>query len=234
MTDAFNIHAFRNVVRAAEADLYRELFRQHKNRIKVKKESVAVRNLARIFEAALALGNEKGFSAMSMRDLGARSGLSMGALYTYFTGKDALLDMIQQSSLNIIARIINDQVKENHPAPKKLSRAILAHLYLSEIMHPWFFFAFMEAKNLNKNARQKAIEIELCIENIFADIITAGQQAGVFRKVKSDLAAAMIKALLQDWYLKKWKYESRHVGVETYAGLITGMVESYLLISTET
>ncbi|MBW2209311.1 MAG: helix-turn-helix transcriptional regulator [Deltaproteobacteria bacterium] len=64
----------------------------------------------KISEATLSLSNEKGFSAMSMRDLSARAGLSMGALYSYFSNKDELLDMIQQQSLRVAAKVLVDQL----------------------------------------------------------------------------------------------------------------------------
>jgi len=39
----------------------------------------------------------------------------------------------------------------------------------------------------------------------------------------------MIKAILQDWYLKRWKYEMRNISVEQYASFLIDLVESYLL-----
>lgn len=222
--------AFEDLVNMSKKDMYREFFHQHKKQIKIKKEHVAVRNLIKISEATLALSNEKGFSAMSMRDLSAASGLSMGALYSCFSSKDDLLDMIQQESLRVATRVLGCRIEDIHDPHLKLKQAIFTHLYLSEVMHPWFYFSFMETKNLKKSARRKAIEIELFIEKIFIDIIAEGQKVGVFRDVNKEMIAGMIKALLQDWYLKKWKYDQRHVAVATYAEFIVGAVESYLLV----
>ncbi|MEA3361057.1 MAG: helix-turn-helix domain-containing protein, partial [Thermodesulfobacteriota bacterium] len=99
---------FKNRVRMSKEDMHREFFQKNRDRIKVKKETVAVKNLMKISEATLALSNEKGFSAMSMRDLSTEAGLSMGALYSYFSNKDELLDMIQQQSLRVTARVLVD------------------------------------------------------------------------------------------------------------------------------
>jgi len=224
-----DFEAFKELVTVSKEDMYREFFRQNRERIKIKKEHVAVQNLIRISEATLALSNRKGFSAMSMRDLSTASGLSMGALYSCFSSKDELLTMIQQESILVATRVLDSRTEGIDDPRLKLRQAIFAHLYLSEIMHPWFYFAYMETKNLKKEARRKAIEIELSIEKIFADIIDEGQREGVFRGVDRDLTAGMIKALLQDWYLKKWKYGRRNVQVEEYAGFLVEVVESYLL-----
>jgi len=47
--------------------------------------------------------------------------------------------------------------------------------------------------------------------------------------VNAELLASMIKGMLQDWYLKRWKYEGRNVSTEEYAAALMGLVESYLL-----
>ena len=227
--DTLDFDTFKELVHVSKKEMYREFFRRHRERIKVKKEPVAIRNLIRISEATLDLSNRKGFSAMSMRDLSTASGLSMGALYSYFSSKDDLLDMIQEESLALATRVLTTRIGNARDPHLKLKQAIVAHLYLSEEMHPWFYFSFMETKNLKKSARRKAIEIELFIERIFIDIIEAGQRTGVFRQINGKLAAGMIKALLQDWYLKKWKYDQRHVALEAYAGFLLDVVDAYLL-----
>ena len=45
----------------------------------------------RIFEAALTLFRERGFDATTMRDVAARSELSLGAAYHYFPSKEAIV-----------------------------------------------------------------------------------------------------------------------------------------------
>ena len=224
-----DLNAFKKRVNMSKADMYREFFQEHREKIKVKKEDVAVKNLIKISEATLALSNQKGFSAMSMRDLSAEAGLSMGALYSYFSSKDELLDMIQQQSMRVAARVLVDQLAGIHDPHLKLKQAIYAHLYLSEIMHPWFYFSYMEAKNLSKQVQKKAIELELFTEKIFIDIIAHGKQDGTFQDVDKELVAAMIKAVLQDWYLKRWKYEMRNISVVEYARFLIDLVDSYLL-----
>ena len=43
-----------------------------------------------------------------------------------------------------------------------------------------------------------------------------------------ELTGAVIKAMLQDWYLKRWKYARRNVSVEKYAAFVMDLVETYL------
>ena len=220
---------FKGLVSLSMEDLCRELFLGNRESIKIKKEGVAVKNLVKIFDAALTISNEKSFAAMSLRDLSAKAGLSMGALYTYFTSKEELLQMIQRQS-TVIIQVLLDQIEGIEDPSAKLKRVIHAHLFLSEVMQPWFYFAYMETKNLAKQEHKKAIEAELATEKLLIDIMKEGQDKGVFKTVNRELTGAVIKAMLQDWYLKRWKYARRNVSVEKYAAFVVDLVETYLAV----
>jgi AcrR family transcriptional regulator len=219
--------AFKDVLSLSMEDMSRELFQGNRETIKIKKEGVAVKNLVKILNAALKLSSEKGFAAMSLRDLSAEAGLSMGALYTYFTSKEELLHMIQRQS-NVVAQVLLDQIQGIDNPRMKLRRVIQTHLYLSEVMQPWFYFAYMEAKNLAKEEQKKAIESELLTEKILIDIMKEGREKGIFNAANVELTGAVIKAMLQDWYLKRWKYARRKVTVEKYAAFLVDLIEAYL------
>ncbi|RJR42059.1 MAG: TetR/AcrR family transcriptional regulator [Desulfobacteraceae bacterium] len=209
-------------------DLCRELFLGNRESIRIKKEQVAVRNLVKIFNAALTISNDKGFTAMSLRDLSKEAGLSMGALYTYFSSKEELLDMIQRQGRLVAKRVLLTQIEGIEHPGERLKRIIQAHLFLSEVMQPWFYFSYMETKNLAKQEHRKAIESEIFTEKIITEIIQEGQERKVFRSVQKELAGAVIKAMLQDWYLKRWKYAGRKVTVEKYADFVLDMIYTYL------
>jgi TetR/AcrR family transcriptional regulator, cholesterol catabolism regulator len=225
--------AFKDSVQLDLEYICGELLAQNRDRIKVKKEKIAVRNLAKIFDATLRISNEKGFASMSLRDLSREAGLSMGALYSYISSKDELLDMVQQQGRSLVFRILGDHLKEIHGPRDQLKAGIQIHLYLSEVVQPWFYFSYMETKNLPKGVHKKAIEAELFTEKIFAGIIEEGVKQGVFRKVDSQMTSAALKALLQDWYLKRWKHERRKLGVEQYSEFIISLMFSYLCVNEE-
>lgn len=220
---------FKGLVSLSMEDLCRELFLDNKENIKIKKEGVAVKNLVKILDAALTLSNEKGFAAMSLRDLSAKAGLSMGALYTYFSSKEELLQMIQRQSA-VVVHVLLDQIEGIEDPLSKLKRVIQSHLFLSEVMQPWFYFAYMETKNLAKQEHKKSIEAELATEKLLIDIMKEGRDKGVFKSIDMELTGAVIKAMLQDWYLKRWKYARRNVSVEKYAAFVVDIIETYIEI----
>jgi AcrR family transcriptional regulator len=207
-------------------EICREIFREHQKSIKIKKEAVAVKNLTNIFSTTLKLSNEKGFQTMSLRDLSRSSGLSMGALYSYFTSKEELLAMIQDQGRRLTRSVLTRHVGQIERPEEKLKAAIRTHLYLTEVMQEWFYFSYMEAKNIDKVQQKKAIESELATEQMFTDILNDGKQKGVFEVHDPVLTASAIKSMLQDWYVKRWKHTRRRISVDQYADFVIGFVES--------
>jgi AcrR family transcriptional regulator len=220
---------FQKEVNLSKQNICREVFAENRNSIRVKKEDTVVRNLERIFSATLMISNKKGFQAMSMRDLSRETELSMGALYSYFSSKEDLLEMLQNQRRTITKRILEERIaRESNPAAM-LEAAILTHLYLSEAMQPWFYFSYMEAKNLSKKEQDLAVASELYTEKILADILRRGQRQGDFILRDPALTASVIKAMLQDWYLKRSKYAKRRIRVDQYAKFVLQFVESFIV-----
>ena len=166
---------------------------------------------------------------MSMRDLSRETNLSMGALYSYFSSKEELLEMLQNQRRMITSRILEERIDREADPARRLQVAILTHLYLSEAMQPWFYFSFMEAKNLSKKEKDLAVASERYTERIFADLIEDGQHQGIFVKRDPLLTAGIIKAMLQDWYLKRSKYVKRRITVDQYAQFVLQFVEAFVL-----
>ena len=227
MKDLLNFDIFARKASFSRLDICREVYQNHRQTIKIKKEKTLTKNLMGIFDAALKISNEKGFNAMTMRDLSRESGLSMGGLYAYFSGKDDLLEMLLQTGQTTTRKVMEVHLKGvSHPL-QRLRAAIRTHIFLSEVMLPWFYFSYMEARHLGTAQKQKAIKGELASEKIFSDIIEEGMNQGVFNVENSLLAASVIKAMVQDWYVKRWKYSKRKIDVEQYAGFVIQCVERF-------
>ena len=137
---AMTFEEFKQMATISMEEICHEIFMENQASIKIKKEAVAVKNLANIFNTALMLSNEKGFQAMSLRDLSRTSGLSMGALYSYFTSKDELLTMLQNQGRRLTRKVLTQQIDMNAEPDEMLRTAIRAHLYLTEVMQKWFYF----------------------------------------------------------------------------------------------
>lgn len=152
--------SFKAELRLSKEEICRELFQENTDRIRIKKEATATRNLARIIDSTLRLANFKGFHAMTLRDLCADSGLSMGGLYAYIRNKDDLIHLIQSHGFKLTRRTVLHYISDIDDPVEKLSQALKAHVYLSELIRPWFYFSFMEAKSLPPVEKQNAIATE--------------------------------------------------------------------------
>jgi len=86
---------FKRQYAATATDISRDVFFKNQEVMRIKKEKTAVTNLNKIFAAVFSITYNKGYQAMSMRDLSLKTGMSLGALYAYFPGKDELLAIIQ-------------------------------------------------------------------------------------------------------------------------------------------
>jgi AcrR family transcriptional regulator len=168
---------------------------------------------------------------MSLRDLSKKTGLSLGALYAYFSSKEKLLDIIMSQGWQIFDKTLTRQIATETDPRERLRTAIRTHLFLSEMLQPWFYFTYMEAKNLPKEQIKKIIRGELFTEKILADILEDGVNKNIFTIKKNDLmlTASLIKAIQQDWYLKRWKYSRRGDTIDAYARFAIESIERLIV-----
>ena len=220
---------FKKMAMISMEDICREIFNENPDSIRIKKEHLVVKNLMTIFNATIKLSNAKGFHAMSLRDLGRESGLSLGCLYNYFASKEELLTIIQDQGRRIVARLLDQSVDSAMHPKDKLEAVIRTHLYLSEVMQPWFFFSFMETRYFKKREYEKSIAGELKTEQRIIDILEAGRAQQVFNIDQPMLTASVTKAMLQDWYLKRWKFRRQKITVENYADFVIQFVDSAIM-----
>jgi AcrR family transcriptional regulator len=220
---------FKQSVNLSRQDFYRRIFMENRANIRVKKEDTVVKNLEKIFCAALRLSNRNGFQAMSIRDLGREAGLSMGALYAYFSSKEELFGMLQTQAQVHVRRILEEWIsRESHPAAR-LRTAIQTHLYLSEDLQPWFYFSFMEAKTFGADDAASIRSNEEYIEDVVRDILENGVRTGIFAARNCHLTASAVKALLQDWYLTRWRFARDHISIDQYVAFTIALVESFCM-----
>lgn len=205
--------------------LCRRILERNRRTVQVRKEHVALAKLTLIVDATLDLSNKLGFEGTSLRDLSKAANVSMGSLYTYFDTKETLVAMILGEVSATATEVLSappEGVAEDPMA--HLRWLIETHLRLTEIMHKWFVFAFMEAKYFPAVARKLATDSEVATEKLFADVLEAGNGKGVFDVDDPTFTAALIKPLLQDWYVKRAKYRKRGTQIESYIAGVTAFI----------
>ncbi len=221
---------FAKLYGTSNRDIAREVFFNNQESIRIKKEKTAVINLEKIFNAVFSITYKKGFQAMSMRDLSRETGMSLGSLYAYFTGKEKLLGIIQTQGWSIIKGNLEQICGTYKNTREKLRAVIKAHIFLSEFFRPWFYFTFMEARNLKETEFETVKSMEEYTQKILTNILTLGEEQAIFKPANHELTASMIKAMQQEWYLKRWKYRKLDVTADQFAQYLIDIVEAFCLV----
>lgn len=210
-----NFKQFKKHYCLTDSELLAEFYDLFEDKIEIKNKNIAVDKLKTIIKATFKLSAAQSFANMSLRQLSDETKISMGGLYAYIKNKEQLSLYIHQFLNHFAEKTMNAVSDEDNGFD--LEGLIRTHIYLSEIMQPWFFFAFMESKNLNKEQRKYAIASELMVEKKIKEAIKKGQDLGIYSTIlDAETIAAHIKPLLHDWYLKRWKYKQRKIDIEDF------------------
>ena len=225
-----NYNEFKKIYGSSNREIAREIFLNNQASIRIKKEKTATRNLEKIFSAVFSITYKKGFQGLNMRALSQETGMSLGALYAYFTNKDKLLEIIHTQGWTIIKKTFTRVSGSNEEPQEKLRAVIKAHIFLSEFFRPWFYFTFMEARSIKAAEFEAVKSMEEYTQDILTNILIQGEKQKIFKPGNHALTASMIKAMQQEWYLKRWKYRKLNVTADQYADHLISIVEAFCLV----
>ena len=223
-----NFTLFKNSVPISQNEIWTAFYHLHRDKISIQKEAIATDKLKTIIRATFKLVDQKGFALMSLRDLSEESGISMGSLYTYIGSKGQLAEMIHQFLPHIFDICLVEQLNKEGEVKDQLNILIRGHIFITECLQPWFFFAFMETKHLSRSTKTLAKENELRSEKWLERFLKQGHKDGSFRLVDKFLTSMSIKSLLQNWYVKRGKYKQAKVSCEQYVDFIDQVVSRFI------
>lgn len=195
--------------------------------MKKKLEPLTSREL--IFETAVKLFGEFGYTGTTMRDIAKAVGLLPGSLYAHIDSKEALLLEIVGMGINRFLSIM-DLVESSQESPKQRLRiAIKAHLTaVAEdpvrtlvIFHQWRF--------LTDENRTRAIEMRRQYAQAFKKIIEEGVASGSFRP-DLNIRVAVFTVLgalnwASEWYSSKGTMNAEDLGEAFADTLLLGLEE---------
>ncbi len=193
--------------------LYSMIFERNRDRIKVSKEKFAVKNLQKIFDATFLMSPKTGFEAMSLRDLSAETGLSMGGLYSSISSKEAIVIIVKDVVAVICGEIVELSRSQKDPIDA-LQTLVRGYLYASTFMQPWFNFLYFETKSLPQLEQEASTNLELEQVSAMADVL---KRLNPEATIDVDFVSTMALSLIQERYLKPWKYHQPTSTVDQYA-----------------
>lgn len=156
----------------------------------------------RIREAAQELFARHGFAAVSMRQIAARVGVQVGAIYQYTPDKQSLLFRIMDDHMDALLAAWAE-ARGGDTAPARLDAFTAFHVRYHLARPDEVFIAYMELRSLDPanfeaiEAKRRAYEAEL------QSILSDGAAAGVFTVEDARLTTMAIIAMLTGvttWY----------------------------------
>lgn len=215
-----SFEAFRRTIPIGEESVYELFFDANQERISVQNRKLAVPKLKLILESVFQISSRRGFHAMSLRDLCEATGLSMGAMYNYIRSKEELANMVTEMVGAAFVDVNQPLLPTGGLPGARLEAMIRAHIYMSELFRPWYFFVYMETKNLPPDNIKRAIQVEQDMLDQMQSLIAEGEREGIYAPMNTTLVAAACQSLIQDWYLKTWHFKGSDMDATTYADFV--------------
>lgn len=226
--EKLSFSAFKKFSPASDNWVCKTVYELRSDQISIQNQKIGLEKISKILRATFKLSASHGFASMSLRELSAESGISMGGLYSYIGSKEELANLIGHV-LGVISNDLTDLALENaNGTQQRLEAVICSHIFLSEQLQPWFYFVYMESKSLSTQQKQTAKTTELNFEMRISELIKQGIEEKLFHPTDVTLASSAIMALLQDWHLKRWKHHDRKITPDHYADFVLNLVMKLL------
>ena len=159
--------------------------------------------LEAIRKAGVRLIFERGYEAMSLRQLAAEVGIQAGSLYNHISTKQDLLFDLVQEHINDLLREL-DLALEGKADPVERLRAFVAfHVSYHMTRKREVFIANSELRSLDAKNYDVVVALRGAYEQRLAQILTEGVSDGVFEVGDIQVATFAIIALLTGlctWY----------------------------------
>ena len=135
----------------------------------------------KIMEAALSLFQERGFYGTSLRDISARSGMSVSHLYYYFPSKASVLkELMSQISHDLIAVLEKAEAEAGDPPTQRLKALVQAQVLFHSRRQAEAFVGRSELRSLEGDDRTEIIILYDRVSSMFAKAISDGVKQGEF------------------------------------------------------
>ena len=170
------------------------------------------KTLAAIREAGLDLIHERGFEAVSLRQLAARVGLQPGSLYNHIeTKQDLLFDLIHNHMVTLLQSV--DAELDGIEDPLARLKAFIAfHLTYHIERKREVFIGSSELRSLEPKNRKKIVALRRTYEERLCDILERGTEKRLFKIDDIPVSAYAILAMLTGictWYDAKGRIDRK-------------------------
>jgi AcrR family transcriptional regulator len=183
--------------------------------------------LRRLYETSLVLFGQRGFHAVSVRDLTRALGLQASSLYAHVTSKqDLLADLIRIGHEEHCSTLRLSLLDAGSDPAEQIATLMRAHVRVHATYPLLTRVCNRELASVPDQRRAEILAIRLEAERLFVDVVERGQRLGAFRPVDPMLAIAAIGGMgirVAEWWHPRLGLDIDTVA-ETYAGFAVSML----------
>jgi AcrR family transcriptional regulator len=179
--------------------------------------SQAVGTRRRLYEVALLQFAERGFHAVSVRDLTRELGLQASSLYAHVASKqDLLADLIRLGHEEHRDQLRLSLLEAGSEPAEQIAALTRSHVRVHATYPLLTRVCNRELGSLREDQRREVLAIRLDSERLFLDVIERGQRLGAFHAADAMLAVAAIGAM--GMRVAEWWHPDLGISVEALAG----------------
>ncbi|RPH67717.1 MAG: TetR/AcrR family transcriptional regulator [Burkholderiales bacterium] len=175
-----------------------------------------------IRQAAIGLIAERGFEAMTLRELAGRVGVQPGSIYRYFPSKARMLVVLLVEHLQfLLGRWELEQPDTTDPV-ERLRAFVDFHIRSHTLRRREVFVANMELRSLAPADYRRVIALRRHYEDILTGILRAGIGSGAFRLPDPRIATFAVLAMLTGvgtWFRENGRLGKREL-IDQYTQLV--------------
>lgn len=175
-----------------------------------------------IRQAAIALIAERGFEAMTLRQLAERVGVQPGSIYRYFPSKGRMLVELLTGHLQFLLDQWDVEQPDSADPVARLRAFVDFHVRLHTLRRREVFVANMELRSLEPADYKRVVALRRRYENLLTAILRDGVDEGLFHLPDARVATFAILAMLTG--VGTWYRESGRLGKRELIDQYTRMV----------
>ena len=192
----------------------------------VKNPDLVNQRRRQIVDAAVHLFIEKGFHRTTTREIARAAGISNGLLYEYVRSKEDVLYLVCDAIHAEVEAGVAEALRKVKGGRDVLAAMIREYFRVCHEMSDHILLIYQETKTLPPRWREKVLENEVRLTNIFVrvlgDLVAAGELPSMGRR-SIELVAHNIVVLGHMWTFRRWYLSSRYT-IDRYIKLQTDFI----------
>ena len=146
----------------------------------------------KIINSAYLLFSQNNYHEVMIEDVAKNAGIAKGTVYNYFNSKEELYFFLIEQKLSALTNSLIDKIKRENNRINALNTFVI-HNYMFMMKYNNFFLIYQKESFNKQNEFCEEINIlENRLKQLLNDIISRGQEDGVFRKTDIKLTTELI------------------------------------------